>query len=269
MIIQIALETKRVLGLSRTNEKLSTPIASIWVLTVTLQGHKTNEQIFNFQHFINSIMKKSSFMKENKSIVLGDKRIGETCRTRTGGFCLLFAVICIMSFSLVSCDNSNQRSHGEDGHDTIVAISNQLQEKERITMQDLAVEAEYDTISFFGEHIVMDDWTGILHQIQMIAEKDSMLTYTTDVDTRVLNVCGVGFGVNVHGDNSIVLISSTEVDDPRIIPIVKYLNDIYGEAYEGEPDNYWWGSDGQSSAGATVRLRPLHSEEGGTVIMFN
>ena len=136
-------------------------------------------------------------------------------------------------------------------------------------MQDLAVEAEYDTISFLGEHIVMDDWTGILHQIQMIAEKDSMLTYTTDVDTRVLAVCGVGFGVNVHGDNSIVLISSTEVDDPRIFPIVKYLNSIYGEAYEGEPDNYWWGTDGQSSAGATVRLRPLHSEEGGTVIMFN
>lgn len=211
---------------------------------------------------------KSTYIKENIIAVLENKRKGKTCWTRTRGLCQLFVVICIASFSLASCDNGNQCNQKEDCHDTIVAISKQLQEKERITMQDLAVEAEYDTISFFGKPIVMDDWTGILHQIRMIAEKDSMLTFTTDVDTRVLAVCGVGFGVNVHGDNSIVLISSTEVDDPKIIPIVKYLNGIYGEAYEGEPDNYWWGADGRSTIGATVRLRPLHSEEGGTVIMF-
>ena len=198
-----------------------------------------------------------------------NKRVGRVCWAKTIGICLLFAVICIATFTLASCSNSNQRIHKEDCHDTIVAISNQLQEKERTTMQDWGFEAEYDTISFFGKPIAMDDWTGILHQIRMIAEKDSMLTYTTDVDTRVLTVCGVSFGVNVHGDNSIVLISSTQVDDPRIIPIVKYLNGIYGEAYEDEPDNYWWGKDGRSSVGATVRMRPLHSEEGGCVIIFN
>lgn len=198
-----------------------------------------------------------------------NKRIGRVRWAKTVGICLLFAVICIATFTLVSCSNCNQRIHKEDCHDTIVAISNLLQEKECITMQDWGFEAVYDTISFFGKPIAMDDWTGILHQIRMIAEKDSMLTYSTDVDTRVLTVCGVGFGVNIHGDNSIVLISSTEVDDPRITSIVKYLNGIYGEAYEGEPDNYWWGKDGRSSVGATVRLRPLHSEEGGCVIIFN
>ena len=199
-----------------------------------------------------------------------NKRMGKVCWTRTIGICLLFAVICIASFALASCGNSNQHNHREDWLDTIKPTdSNLLQEEEHYTTQDWGLEAAIDTITFFGKPVVMDNQTNILHQIRMIAEKDSMLTYTTDVDTRVLTVCGVGFGVNVHWDNSIVLISSTQVDDPRIIPIVKYLNGIYGEAYEDEPDNYWWGTDGRSSVGAIVRLRPLHSEEGGCVIIFN
>ena len=199
-----------------------------------------------------------------------NKRMGKVCWTRTIGICLLFAVICIASFALASCSNSNQHNHREDWLDTIKPTdSNLLQEEEHYTTQDWGLEAAIDTITFFGKPVVMDNQTNILHQIRMIAEKDSMLTYTTDVDTRVLTVCGVGFGVNVHGDNSIILISSTQVDDPRITSIVKYLNGIYGEAYEGEPDNYWWGKDGRSSVEATVRMRPLHSEEGGCVIIFN
>lgn len=138
-------------------------------------------------------------------------------------------------------------------------------------MQDWGFEAVYDTISFFGEPVVMDDWTGILHQIRIIAEKDSMLTYTTNVDTRVLTVCGVGFGVNIHGDNSIVLVSSTQVDDPRIDSIVKYLNRIYGEATEEEPYHYWWRVRKPNSMHCTetIRLRSVScSEEGGTVLFF-
>ena len=186
--------------------------------------------------------------------------------------CFAFLFICISSIAFISCNNNICHSRQERNHDTIVAISNQLQEKERITMQDWGFEAVYDTISFFGEPVVMDDWTGVLHQIRIIAEKDSMLTYTTNVDTRVLTVCGVGFGVNIHGDNSIVLVSSTQVDDPRIASIVKYLNGIYGEATVEESYHYWWRVSKPNSmhCAETIRLRSVRcSEEGGCVIMFN
>ena len=84
----------------------------------------------------------------------------------------------------------------------------------------------------------------------------------------VLSIGEVEFGVNVH-EKEIILISSTQVDDPKVKPIVNYLNGIFGEAWEDEPDNYWWNNNGQCKAlGSTIRLRPLHSEEGGTVIMI-
>ena len=77
----------------------------------------------------------------------------------------------------------------------------------------------------------------------------------------------VVFAVNVNEDN-IMLISSTPADDPNVMPIVNYLNGIFGEAQEDEPSNYWWSADGHNNMfGSTIRLRPLRSEEGGTVIM--
>lgn len=77
----------------------------------------------------------------------------------------------------------------------------------------------------------------------------------------------VTFVVNIDEDN-ITLISSTSVDDPNVMPIVNYLNSIFGEAQEDEPSNYWWSTDGHNNMfGSTIRLRPLHSEYGGTVIM--
>lgn len=75
--------------------------------------------------------------------------------------------------------------------------------------------------------------------------------------------------MNVHKDN-IIFISSTQVDDPKVMTAVNYLNSIYEEAREDEPYNYWWNTDGHNMVlGSTVRLRPLHSEEGGTVIIID
>lgn len=234
------------------------------------------EEMTNAQ-LVNIILRKDDvetrLRAEIATLKKENKRIGRVCWTKTIGICLLFAVICIASFTLASCGNSNQRNQREDCLDTITAIdSNHSQVINRCSMQDWGFEAEYDTISFFGESVVMNDWTGILHQIRMIAEKDGMLTYMTDVDTRVLTVCGIGFGVNIHGDNSIVLVSSTQVDDPRIASIVKYLNGIYGEATEEEPYHYWWRVRKPNSMHCTETIRLCSvscSEEGGCVIMFN
>ncbi len=183
--------------------------------------------------------------------------------------CFAFLFICISSIAFISCNNNICHSRQERNHDTIVAISNQLQEKERITMQDWGFEAVFDTISFFGKPIVMDDWTSIHHQIRVIASEDDMLCYESGIHNRTLSVGKVKFGVNIDGDG-IILVSSTEVDAPKMKQVVEYLKGIYGVPVEDEPDNYWWhvGRDG-GYHGKTVRMRPLHSEEGGTVLLFN
>ena len=122
-----------------------------------------------------------------------------------------------------------------------------------------------DSVPFFGKTIFMDDSAHIMQQIKAVAEHEELLS----VDDKVLTIGDVGFGINLH-DASVVLISSTQVDDPKVKPIVKYLNSLYGVALEDEPDNYWWHTNcpNDSICYNTIRLRPLHSEEGGTVIMF-
>lgn len=210
---------------------------------------------------------------EIESLKQKNHRLEKERWTGAIGTCLLFAVICISSVSLMSFNII--RPHQQDGH-AMVATSidgSQSQETERVTTQDWGYDAVFDTIYFFGKPIVMDDRTSIHHQIRTIALSDSMLTYKTDGDKQVLTVGEVGFGVNIHRDNSIVLISSTQIDDPRIIPIVKYLNGLYGEAYENEDDNYQWQAYKYQSNKRhnvqSIKLRPLRgSEEGGSVIIF-
>ena len=86
------------------------------------------------------------------------------------------------------------------------------------------------SVSFFGETMAIGDSTHIMEQIKNIAEKDTMLS----VKGNVLVVGSMEFGINIK--------------------------------YEDDPDNYWWNSTG--SNGKTIRMRPLHSDEGGTIIMF-
>ena len=77
------------------------------------------------------------------------------------------------------------------------------------------------------------------------------------------------FGVNIDVDG-IRLISSTQPDDPKMKQVIEYLNSIYGEPEEDEPDNYWWQIKGNyENPRGMVRLRPMRgSEDGGTVIII-
>lgn len=178
-------------------------------------------------------------------------------------------IIAISLASLLSCAN-NRHNRPRQGvvESTTFTDSSLLVPKERVTTQDWGYDADFDTISFFGKPIVMDDWTSILHQIRVIASEDDMLRYESGVHYRTLSVGKVKFGVNVDGDG-ISLISSTEIDDPKMIQVVEYINGIYGTPEEDEPDNYWWRvkHDGKCH-GNTVRMRPIHSEEQGSVLLF-
>ena len=178
-------------------------------------------------------------------------------------------IIAIFLASLLSCANNNRLNLQEQG--TVVyskpSDSSLLVEKERVTTQDWGFDTDFDTISFFGKPVVMDDWTSILHQIRVIASEDDMLCYESGIDHRTLSVGKVKFGVNIHGDG-IVLITSIEVDDPKMKQVIEYLNGIYGAPDEDEPDYYWWHINNGCNKTGSVRLRRLHSDEGGTTLLF-
>ncbi len=156
-------------------------------------------------------------------------------------------IIALGILTLVGCNGKN------NPNDTIV----QKAGVENNPGENIVVHNN-DSVPFFGKTILMDDSTHIMQQIQAIAAEDDMLS----VDGRVLTIGEVGFGINLH-DDGVTLISSTQMDDPKVKAVVNYLNHIYGTASEEEPDNYCWRN------GNTIRLRPLSSEKGGTVIMFN
>ena len=120
-------------------------------------------------------------------------------------------------------------------------------------------------ISFFGKPVVLDDSTHIMQQITEIVESDTMLS----ISGRVLTVGNVGFGINIHS-GFLSLLSSTQADDPKMKEVLEYLSSIYGIPDEDEPDNYWWRerADGDNLGRLIVRMRPFHSEEGGTVLFF-
>lgn len=126
-----------------------------------------------------------------------------------------------------------------------------------------------DAIStFFGHRLVMND--SIMQQLAEIASKDPFLS----VEGDVLKTGDVGWGINIHS-GSIVLFTSVQPDDVKMRPVVEYLNRIYGKPYEDEEGGFdiKWSSSTDSlnifAPGSTlVHLRRVHSEEGGTLLIF-
>lgn len=156
---------------------------------------------------------------------------------------------------------------------------------------------EFDsvTVPFFGKTLMMDDSSHIMRQIAEIAADDKMLS----VDGKMLMVGEVGFGINFN-KTSVNLISTTQIDDPRIMKVIEYLNDLY-EAFpeNGIEDTYLWSSKfddpkikkrkdilrglcgeddeiesevydwwNQEELYFEIKMRPLHDDEGGSVLIF-
>ena len=130
-----------------------------------------------------------------------------------------------------------------------------------------------DTVfSFLGKPIVIND--KIYEQISAIAAQDKMLSYSDSI----IQIGDVRWRVNLMS-GGIVLMTSVQPDDPKMKQVVKYLNRIYGKPYqddEDEEDGYdikWSSSDDPVDIfrpGSTlVRLRRVHSEEGGTILFFD
>ena len=123
--------------------------------------------------------------------------------------------------------------------------------------------------SFFGKPIVTNDL--IYEQISNIADHDEMLSYSDSV----IQIGDVRWRVNLMPDG-IALMTSVQPDDPRMKQVVKYLNGIYGKPYQDDEDGYSikWSSSGDSldifkPRCTLVHLRRVHTEDGGTFILFN
>ena len=122
-----------------------------------------------------------------------------------------------------------------------------------------------ETVSFFGEPLLMDDSTHVMQQIKVIAEDDEMIS----VDGPILTIGNISFKINTTG-NGVTLISSTPIDDPKMEQVVKYFDSIYNPSPDnGTDDCYRWRKKGSEDVYHDVCMRPLHSDEGGTIIMFS
>ena len=133
----------------------------------------------------------------------------------------------------------------------------------------ISISSSKDTIlSFLGSPIVINN--SIYEQIEVIAEQDKMLTYRD----RILQIGNVEWRINImpHG---VALMTSVQPDNTNMKQVTKYLNSIYGEPYDGEDEfSMKWSSSGDSlnvfRPGSTlIHLRRVHSEEGGTILLFN
>lgn len=107
-------------------------------------------------------------------------------------------------------------------------------------------------IPFFGKPLFLGDSLYVMQQIKDIVANDDKLS----IEGRDLVIEKVCFGINIH-DNGIMLISTIQVDDPKVKSIVNYFDGIYGKAREEEPDNYWWCADKPNDeiCALTIRLR--------------
>lgn len=121
--------------------------------------------------------------------------------------------------------------------------------------------------SFLGKPLVAEE--SVYRQIAAIADQDDMLSYSDSI----LQIGEVRWRVNLnHG--SIVLLTSVQPDDLRMKPVVNYLTNKYGKPYDDEDEGYdiKWSSSLEPDnviSGTLVHLRRIHSEEGGTVLIFH
>ena len=131
---------------------------------------------------------------------------------------------------------------------------------------EVGTNSQTTIISFMGKPIIIND--SLCEQIASVANQDDMLSY----NDSIIQIGDVRWRINLM-PNSIALMTSVQPDDPKMKQVVKYLNSIYGNPYEEYEDGYsikWSSSDDSLDifSGTLVHLRRVHTEEGGTFLIF-
>ena len=167
-----------------------------------------------------------------------------------------------------SCFVIKTSKNGEDYRAYLGEEASEQINKELSNRKSNDVVAQDTISSFLGKPIVIND--KIYEQISAIAAQDKILSYSDSI----IQIGNVRWRINLMSDN-IVLMTSVQLDEPKMKQVVKYLTVIYGKPYE-EEDGYdikWSSSDDPVDIfrpGSTlVRLRRVHSDEGGTFLFFD
>ncbi len=131
---------------------------------------------------------------------------------------------------------------------------------------EVGTNSQTTIFSFLGKPIIIND--SLCEQIASIANLDEMLSYSDSI----VQIGDVRWRVNLM-PNAIALMTSLQPDDPKMKQVVEYLNGIYGNPYEEYEDGYsikWSSSDDSLDvfSGTLVHLRRVHTEEGGTFLIF-
>ena len=165
------------------------------------------------------------------------------------------AIILLCIIALSACGTGSQKQQENTVEEQGVSIDS----------SELMAHVHGGDVSFFGKPLHLVDAHYVMRQIKEIAECDDRLS----LEGCVLTIGNVSFGINIH-DDFISLLSSVQVDSPEMEKVVEYLNGLYGAPEEDEPYNYWWyvGGDEERKGRLVARMRPLHSDEGGTVIFL-
>ena len=164
-------------------------------------------------------------------------------------------IIALFIIALSACGNGSQNQQENTVEELGVLINS----------SELMAHVHGGEVSFFGKSLHLVDAHYVMRQIKEISECDDRLS----VEGCVLTIKNVSFGINIHGC-SLSLLSSVPVDDPEMGKVVEYLNSLYGAAEVDDSENYYWyvGADGEYKGRQVARLRPLHDDEGGTVIFL-
>lgn len=174
-------------------------------------------------------------------------------------------IICLCVIALAGCvnNNSNSNSVNKDVADSVFV------NKKTDCAKCSYKEPKEKRINFCGKVLIINDYANIIQQMETIAANDEMLRIEHLEYEDVLYIGEVGFGIYII--DGLSLLSSTIIDDPKVQQVVDYLNNLYGkpEAYD---DIYRWyigKSEEDDYPGSMVaRMRPLHTDEGGTVLFF-
>lgn len=176
---------------------------------------------------------------------------------------LLFTLVCAAALFLFAC-GEKKVDKGEPENCLTKSDS---------TFLRMFPYANNKRIPFFGSVLEMDDSTHVMQQIEEVIAENEMLSIEHRDGFSVLKIGDVVFRINICLKYSpyVPLLSSTPVDDPKMVPVIECLNGIYGPFEEVEPCHYWWRVKGDDEyPGGLVRLRFFRgSETGGADLLFS
>lgn len=129
---------------------------------------------------------------------------------------------------------------------------------------------ESHSIIFLG-HEICYNMNDLFQQFARICSEDDNLIY--DSLTQNITIYETTFHLNYHmKEKGFMLMSSVQPDAKQMHKVIKAISNYHGKEMLDEPNNYLWWPELNDSIKSPknypyIRLRRVHSDEGGTVII--